>query len=91
MTALPPLLVGAVHETATEALPLTPVTPVGGPGTPATGVTGLDAVEAAPVPMALVAFTWKVYGVPLVRPLTVQVVAGAVAVQPALVGDEVTV
>jgi hypothetical protein len=35
------------------------------------GVTALEAVEATPVPAELVAVTVKVYGVPLVNPLTV--------------------
>jgi hypothetical protein len=55
------------------------------------GVTGLLAPDRGLVPTALVAETWKVYAVPLVRPPTVQLVAGAVAVQPALDGVEVTV
>src|SRR6478735_5989329 len=40
------------------------------------GVTALDAAEAGPVPTALVADTVNVYAVPLVRPVTVAVVAG---------------
>jgi len=36
------------------------------------GVTGEEAAEAGPVPTALVAVTVNVYGVPLVRPETVQ-------------------
>ena len=57
-----------------------PLTPVGAPGT-VDGVTALDAVEAGPVPLALLAVTVNVYAVPLLSPVTVQVVAGAVAVQ----------
>jgi hypothetical protein len=56
----------------------------------ALGVTGAEAADSGPVPTALVAVTVKVYGVPLVRPLTVQVVA-PVVVQVRLPGDEVTV
>ena len=40
----------------------------------AAGVAGADGADAAPVPMALVAVTVNVYGVPLVRPVTVHVV-----------------
>ena len=53
---------------------------VGAPGTVA-GVTLFDEADAAPVPIALVAVTVKVYAVPLVNPVTVQ----GVAVQPLLV------
>jgi len=42
------------------------------------GVTGDDAADAALVPTPFTASTVKVYAVPLVRPLTVQLVAGAV-------------
>ena len=35
------------------------------------GVTGLEALEALLVPTMLVAVTVKVYGVPLVKPVTV--------------------
>jgi hypothetical protein len=84
----PPLLDGAVHETVTCALPATPVTPVGAPGMVA-GVTALDGDDAGPVPTALVAVTVKVYEVPFVSPVTVQVVAPVVVqVCPP---DEVTV
>ena len=44
---------------------------VGVPGTVA-GVTLLDATDTAPVPTPFVAVTVKVYGVPLVNPLTVR-------------------
>ena len=55
-------------------------TPVGTPGT-VTGVTDTGA-DAAPVtPVALMAATVKLYAVPSVSPVTVQVVVGAVAVQ----------
>jgi hypothetical protein len=48
------------------------VTSVGASGTVA-GVTADDAVEAGPIPTSLVAVIVKVYGVPLVRPVTVHV------------------
>ena len=44
------------------------------------GVTALLDEEAGPVPTPFVAFTLKVYAVPFVNPVTVQLVAGAVAV-----------
>ena len=69
--------------TYAAGVPLTDVavadTPVGTPGT-VPGVTDTGA-DAAPVtPVALMAATVKLYAVPSVRPVTVQVVAGAVAV-----------
>ena len=42
----------------------------------AVGVTACDGVDAGPVPTALLAETVKVYELPLVRPVTVAVVAG---------------
>ena len=45
----------------------------GGPGALA-GVTALDRTEAPPAPTALVAVTLNVYVVPLVSPLTVELV-----------------
>jgi hypothetical protein len=80
--AEPPLLVGAVHESATCVLPAVPVTAVGAPGTP-TGVTPLDTVETLPVPTALMAATWKKYGVPFVSPAAVHAVVVDVVAQPA--------
>ena len=64
------------------------VTPVGESGRVA-GIAGADGAEALPVPALLVAVTVKVYGVPLVRPVTVQPVEAVVQVRPP--GDEVTV
>jgi hypothetical protein len=80
--AEPPLLVGAVHETATCVFPATPVTAVGVPGTP-TGVMLLDTAEKLPVPIALMAATWKKYGVPFASPVAVHAVVVDVVVQPA--------
>jgi len=86
--ALPPFDDGAVQETTTEESPNTPDTPVGAPGTVA-GTTAPEAVDAEPVPALFVAVTVNVYEVPLVRPLTVQlVVSVAHANEP---GDDVTV
>ena len=69
--ALPPMSDGAVQETRAEALAAVAVTPVGLAGTGA-GVTGVEGSDAGPVPASLVALTVNVYGVPLVRPDTVQ-------------------
>src|ERR1019366_1615803 len=56
VTAEPPLLLGAVQDTAAAALPGVASTPVGAPGT-VLGVTTALASEAGEVPTALVAFT----------------------------------
>jgi hypothetical protein len=79
--AEPPLLVGAVHESATCVFPAVPATPVGTPGKP-TGIMPLDAVEKLPVPFVLIAATLKKYVVPFVRPVAVHAVVVDVAVQP---------
>ena len=84
----PPVLDGADHETATEESPKTPDTPVGAPGTVA-GTTASEAVDVEPVPALLEAFTVNVYEVPLVRPLTAQLVVVDVHVNEP--GDDVTV
>ena len=72
---LPPFE-GAVQLTTAEALPAVAVTLVGAPGAMA-GVTALEGALATLVPIAFVAVTVKVYDVPLVRPVTVPVVAVA--------------
>ena len=86
--AAPPLEAGAVHDTSdwVLALELAP-TVVGVPGAVA-GVAGDDAADELPTPAELVAVTVNVYGVPLVSPATVQLVAGVEQVNPP--GDEVT-
>lgn len=91
MTALPPFDAGGENVTTACAFPATAVTLAGAPGTPgpATGVTLRDALEVPPVPAAFVALTVKVYGVPLVSPVTVIGLDGPVAVMPP--GLEVTV
>jgi hypothetical protein len=61
--------------------PATAFTDVGAKGKPA-GVTLLDGADATPVPIALVAVTVNVYGVPLVNPITVRGLAEPVAVNP---------
>ena len=65
-----------------------PDTPVGAPGT-VEGMIAAEAVEADPVPAAFVAVTVNVYEVPLVRPVTVQLVDAVVQVNEP--GDDVTV
>jgi len=65
------------------------VTAIGAPGT-VLGVVAALASDSGEVPIALVAVTVKVYAVPLVRPVTVAVVAPVVlTVAPS--GDAVTV
>jgi hypothetical protein len=85
--AAPPLLAGAVQDTTDWVLALeVAVTPVGVPGVVA-GVAAADGAEEVLVPAELVAVTVKVYGVPLVRPVTVQVVVvplGVVQIWPPL-------
>jgi len=92
--AEPPLLTGSVQVTAASGVEPKATPPtlvalpmVGAPGTVA-GVAGADAADAGPVPAELVAVTVKVYGVPLVRPSTVQLVVLVLQVRPP--GDEVT-
>lgn len=70
-------------------LPRVPETAVGAFGTVA-GVTEFDGSEGIEFPSTLVATTVKVYAVPFVRPVTVQVVA-PVVVQVKDPGEDVTV
>ena len=70
------------------ALPAVAVPIVGAPGTVA-GVTLFEGLDAGPAPITLVAFTVKVYAVPLVKPVTVMGLDAPVAVM--LPGLEVTV
>jgi hypothetical protein len=81
----PPLKAGAVQETVTCALPATPLTEVGASGAVAS-VTEAEASEAALVPALFVAVTVKVYDVPFVRPVTVQLKGPAVQAQVAMPG-----
>ena len=75
---------------ADVALAITAVGVSGVPGA-AIGLTEPDAAEAEEVPEAFVAVAEKVYGVPVVRPVTVHEVAGLVTVHVLLSGLEVTV
>jgi len=87
--ALPPLPEGAVQLTVAWASPAVAVTPVGAPGT-VRGVTEFDGEDGALLPTAFVATTVNVYAVPLLRAVTVAVVAPPVeAVKPP--GLDVTV
>ena len=63
-------------------------TPVGAPGV-VYGVTALEAEDAVPIPAAFVAVTVKVYDVPGVNPVTLQVSDAVVHVSEP--GVEVTV
>ena len=75
MIGLPPSDTGVFHRTVSNMLPGVSETMVGAPGRVA-GVAGADASDAGPVPTALVAVTVKVYAVPLVSPVMLQVVPG---------------
>src|SRR5260370_39163447 len=87
--AAPPLEAGASQLNITWLFPGVTSRPAGAPGTVA-GVTELDGDEAGPVPTALVAVTVKVYLVPLVRPLTVALVAVPLALAGVPPGGEGT-
>ena len=89
MAGAPPL--PALTVTVADVAPATAAVGVGGVPGAAIGLTLFDAVEAAEVPEAFVAVAAKVYGVPFVRPVTVQDVAGLVTVQVRPPGAEVTV
>ena len=86
--AEPPFEAGAVKATVARALPGVAVPMIGAPGSVA-GAMELEAAEAAPLPAVFVAVTLKLYGVPLVRPVTTMGLAVPVAVKPP--GAEVTV
>ena len=89
VTADPPLLAGADHETATPASLRSPATLIGAPGTVA-GVTAVLVLEAEELPTTFEATTVNEYEVPLDRPCTVQVRTSAPVVQVKLPGLDVT-
>ena len=89
MVGAPPVPAPTV-TVADVALPITAVGVSGVPGA-AIGLTEPDAAEAAEVPVPFVAVAEKVYGVPVVRPVTVHEVAGLVTVQVRFPGNAVTV
>ena len=74
------MLIGAVNETTAPPSKALADTDVGAFGI-VDGVTALDAVEANEVPIPFVAVTLNVYGAPLVKPVTLQVMAGATEIQ----------
>lgn len=74
-----PFAAGAVHATVTFPVPEVTDTPVGALGAPA-GVIVADGADSAEIPTPLVAVALNVYSEPLVRPETLQVVAGEVIV-----------
>ena len=87
MIGAPPFEAGAVQDTTDWAFWWAmAVTPVGAPGM-VDGVAATGGDDAGLVPTPLVAVTVNVYAVPLVRPVTVQVVVaplGVVQVCPPL-------
>ena len=89
MAGAPPL--PALTVTVADVAPATAAVGVGGVPGAAIGLTEPDAAEAAEVPDVFVAVALKVYGVPVVRPVTVHESAGLVTVQVRLPGVEVTV
>lgn len=89
--AAPPSDVGAVQLTEIWPLPTWVDTEVGAPGAVgAFGVTAVEAVDGELVPTEFVAVTTKVYAVPFVSPVTVQL-SDPVVVQVFDPGVEVTV
>jgi hypothetical protein len=88
--ALPPSDTGAVQDTTAWAFPATADTAVGAPGV-VIGVTLLEAADAGLVPTRFVAATVNAYAVPLVKPVSVALVAGAATVVLAPAGFEVMV
>ena len=80
VNAAPPFTNGAVNETvAAPAVVTDAVTDVGAFGTVA-GITAVEDVEADDVKRPLLAVALKVYAVPLVNPVTTQLVAFEAAV-----------
>ncbi len=74
-----PFVVDAVHETVAWPSPPVATTSVGASGFPA-GMAVVDVGDGRLVPTALLAMTWNAYGAPFVRPSTVHMVDGEVAV-----------
>jgi hypothetical protein len=73
----PPSVTGAIQVTIAWWLPAVAEGLVGEPGRVA-GVTAGEGADGGPSPIALVADTVKVYAVPLIRPVSVCTVPGAV-------------
>ena len=91
MIGLPPLLLGALKYKTALVGPGEDDQITGGFGTDIAGVMLFDGVDAGPVPTALVAVMVKVYGVPLVRPVTLINAQGAVHAPVKFPGLEVAV
>ena len=90
--AEPPSSVAATQVTVAEASPATAVGAAGLPGSvTVAGVAALDGSEATEGPTTLLATKVKVYGVPLVKPVTVQVSAVAGEGVHVLVGSSTVV
>ena len=87
----PERLAAAVPVVVDDDAPCWRVAPVTTGGVGAVGVTGVDAVDAVEVPVALVAVTVKVYAVPGVRLLTVQLSGPLIQAQVLAPGELVTV
>ena len=77
MIAEPPFDAGALHESETCELPGVAITDVGAPGI-VRGVIAREALDGADSPWTFIATTVKVYAVPLVSPVMVQVRAPVV-------------
>jgi hypothetical protein len=84
----PPLEAGGENATIARPSRGLAATFVGAPGTLA-GVTLFEGADVGPIPAAFVAVTVKVYGVPLVSPVTVRGDVGPLAVM--LPGDDLAV
>ena len=82
----PPVLLGALHETTTEAFAALAPTLVGLEGT-WVSVSALVFDDDGELPILFVAMTLKTYGVPILRPLMVHDRVLEVQVPP---GDPVT-
>jgi hypothetical protein len=64
---------GACHETVASVSPRVAITPAGVEGRPA-GITGADGAEIADLSTSVVANTMNEYDVPLLNPVTMQLV-----------------
>ena len=91
MIELPPLDAGAVHETVAWAAPPPLAETAVGASATVMGVMLLEAADAGLVPTRFVAATVNAYAVPLVKPVSVALVAGAATVVLAPAGFEVMV
>lgn len=79
--AAPPSEAGADQDTVTCPSPAETDVIAGAPGTVA-GITESEVAEVAPTPIAFVAVTVNVYGVPLLRPVTAHDIVADSHVRP---------